>query len=122
MAKAAAERRLDHSRRPRQRSLGPARKRWGLSLTSPKTSFLSRADRWLGRFIRAAPSRCTRMTWLCRARAVRLKCQEPVEGRQQWACLIRLQTGKGNAEFQQARHLLLARQASPVPAYLSGIR
>ena len=58
------------------------------------------------------------MTWLCRPRAARLKSQEPVEGRQQWAYLIRLQTGKSNAVFQEARHLLLARQASRVPAYL----
>ncbi len=58
------------------------------------------------------------MTCLCRARAARLKSQEPVEGRHQWAYLTRLQTGKSNAVFQQARHLLLARQASRVPAHL----
>jgi hypothetical protein len=56
------------------------------------------------------------VTWLCRVQAVRLKCQEPVEGQQLRFVSLGFQTGKGGAVFQQARHLFLARQANRVPA------
>jgi len=39
-----------------------------LNITSSKTSLLVHGDRWLGQFIRTAPSRCTRVAWSCQAR------------------------------------------------------
>src|SRR5690349_8057093 len=90
MARPAAERRLDHSRGPRQRSLEPAGKAVRAEPDIPENVIPLTGRPAAPAIYSDAPSQCMPVTWLCRVQTVSLKCQEPVEGQQLWVCLIRV--------------------------------